>query len=274
MQPVLLPSTLFAVAGADSLGGVFVLWQVTHTHQELQAHTSSLTHQCQHLDSSVTALQQQTQALAAADQALAADVADLAHQQGQLAQGQAQVLQQVAAVAARQAALDGLAERLQQDLGATALALDARDQQQQHKGLEEDRKQVDPTCAATTGAAAGLSTASRAAVATAPTTTSSSSGSNGNSNSSRSSRGMVQAGDLHIQLTIPGFTEVLVDRVTDSQLVPAVASALVHQVKASNLIPHAAGAVVAHAGQKVSGALNPANWPWPWRQRRGLSEDS
>ncbi|WIA42199.1 hypothetical protein OEZ86_009461 [Tetradesmus obliquus] len=68
-------------------------------------------------------------------------------------------------------------------------------------------------------------------------------------------------GDLSVQVTVPGFTDALVSRVGEADLVPQFASALVSQVKDSGLVGHAVDAAMGRVGQAVSSAL----CPWKWR---------
>eukprot|EP00775_Hariotina_reticulata_P006235 gene6235-6472_t len=71
------------------------------------------------------------------------------------------------------------------------------------------------------------------------------------------------AGDLSLQLTVPGFTDVLVAKVSDSQLVPAFAEALVTHVKQSMLLQHVVEGLAERCGQqgfKINLRVVPGSW--------------
>jgi hypothetical protein len=73
-----------------------------------------------------------------------------------------------------------------------------------------------------------------------------------------------------LQVTVPGFTDALVSRVSEADLVPQFASALVAQVKDSGLVGHAVDAALGRVGQQLSSVLCP--WKWrlgmPWQQQQ------
>jgi hypothetical protein len=77
-----------------------------------------------------------------------------------------------------------------------------------------------------------------------------------------------------LQVTVPGFTDALVSRVSEADLVPQFASALVAQVKDSGLVGHAVDAALGRVGQQLSSVLCP--WKWrlgmPWQQQQQQTE--
>jgi hypothetical protein len=175
-------------------------------------------------------LQCLSQELATAKEHLSAKVAALAEGQAELSGDQQQLQQRVQRLLQRQQQLEESAEKLlKEQIHMQETSAAAAKEEEEDRVLSQHL--VSPEAQAV---AAGVT---------------------------RDSPGTGCPGDLTVQVTIPGFTGLLVEKVGDSQLVPQLAGALIREAKESAILPHAAGVVVGKAGEQLARVM----CPWKWR---------